>query len=368
MRTPAARLADTAIALVDIPSPSREEHLVADYVQARLADAGLGDTVVRRRNSVATAGAHAPSGEAPHVLLVGHLDTVPPQDNLPARSEGGVVAGLGAADMKGALAVMLALSEDVGAGRLSPSVALDFVFYDREEVPVAESGLTPLLDEIPALAGADLAIVMEPTGGAVQFGCLGNIDASLVYTGRAGHSARPWLADNAVHKGIVALQGIATAPPCDDIIDGLTYREVVSITMASGGHAANVVPDRFEARVNLRYSPRRTPAGAEALLSEIAVGADEIVVRSNSPGAMPWVTDPLVERLMDAGMSHGNSRLTAEAKQAWTDVAQFAARGVAAVNYGPGDPALAHTRDEHVEVAALVRSYETLARFLARPA
>ncbi|MBX7159643.1 MAG: succinyl-diaminopimelate desuccinylase [Acidimicrobiia bacterium] len=367
MRTPAPRLAATTLELVDIASPSRDEHAIADHVEARLDAAGLGQTTVRRRNSIATVGAHSPGSDAAHVLLVGHLDTVPAQDNLPGRIDGDMIHGLGAADMKGALAVMLAIAEDLGDRTLSPELALDFVFYDREEVAVAESGLTPLLDELDALSRADLAIVMEPTGHTVQFGCLGNIDATFVYTGRAGHSARPWLADNAVHKGIRALQRIATASPHDDVIEGLTYREVAGVTVASGGHAANVVPDHFEVRVNLRYSPRRTPADAESLLVNLAGGADEVVVRSNSPGAMPCKSSPLVERLRTAGAGAAGGRLAAEPKQAWTDVAQFAARGIDAVNFGPGDPALAHARDERVEVAALVRAYETLTRFLTGP-
>lgn len=360
------RLAESTLALVDIASPSREEGRVADHVQACLSATGLAGTVVRRRESVATLGASDPAAAAPRVLLVGHLDTVPAQDNLPGHIDAGVVHGLGSADMKGAVAVMLALAADIGAGTMSPTVGVDFVFYDREEVAVAESGLTPLLDEFSDLTGADLAIVMEPTGGTVQFGCLGNVDATLVFRGRAGHSARPWLADNAVHKGIRALQDVAAREPVDDVIDGLAYREVACVTMASGGHAPNVVPDRFEARLNLRYSPRRAPVQAEAMLARIAAGADEIVVHSNSPGAMPCVTAPLVEQLLASGPA-GGDRLEVEPKQAWTDVAQFAQRGVAAVNFGPGDPALAHARDEHVAMAALAGSYETLARFLTRP-
>lgn len=359
MRTPAAdRLAADTLALVDIASPSRDERAVADHVLARLTGAGLGASCVRRRDSVATVGAHDPGDGAPRVVLVGHLDTVPPQDNLPGAIEADVVRGLGAADMKGAVAVMLALAEDVAAGAVVPDVALDLVFYDREEVAVAESGLTPLLEEFAHLRSAALAIVMEPTGDTVQFGCLGNIDASVVFTGRAGHSARPWLADNAVHKGIRALQALAALEPSDDVIDGLIFREVAGVTLADGGHAANVVPDRFEVRVNLRYSPRRAPEEAAALLTKLIPAADDIEIRSNSPGAMPCATNPLVERLIAAG------DLVSEPKQAWTDVAQFAARGVPAVNFGPGDPALAHARDEAVAIPALVRSYETLTRFM----
>lgn len=358
MRTPVAdRLAAATLALVDIASPSRDERAVADHVLACLTRAGLGDACVRRRDSVATLGAHDP-GSAERVLLVGHLDTVPPQDNLPGVIDGDLVRGLGSADMKGALAVMLALAEDVASGDVVPKVALDFVFYDREEVAVAESGLTPLLDEFAPLRSAALAIVMEPTGGAVQLGCLGNIDASAVFEGQAGHSARPWLADNAVHKGIRALRTIAELEPTDDVIDGLTFREVAGVTLAEGGHAANVVPDRFEVRINLRYSPRRTPEDAEALLAELVPGADVITVRSNSPGALPCAGSPLVERLISAG------DLDLEPKQAWTDVAQFATAGVPALNFGPGDPALAHARDEAVAIADLVAAYETLVRFL----
>ena len=326
------RLAERALELVDVPSQSRDEARLAAYVLDALPaarDAGDGCVVLRP--------------EA-RVLLAGHLDTVPAQDNLPGRIDGEAVHGLGAADMKGALAVMIELAR--------ADAPYGYVFFPREELPHAESALTPLLEREPALRDTDLAIVMEPTANALHAGCVGNINARLVAHGRSGHSARPWNADNAIHRLAQAITRVADQPYVEREFAGLTFTEAMSVVTVEGGIAQNVIPDRAEALVNYRYAPGRSPEEAEQRLRELIDGVD-VDVFSNAPsGAVP-ADNPLIERLRGMGLAW-------EPKQAWTPVAEFALAGVDAVNFGPGEPRYAHTRDELVRIDALQRSYEVL--------
>ena len=346
----AERLAVRTLQLVDTPSESRDEAALAAQLVGLLRAGGVaardaGDTCV-------LAGATT-RGVQPLVLLAGHLDTVPAQGNRPGRRAPDAVYGVGAADMKGALAVMLELAlAGVGGG-----VDLGFVFFGREELPLAESALTPLLQREPGLRTADLAIVMEPTANALQAGCLGNINATWTFRGRSGHSARPWLALNAIHRAAAGVHALAQLPPEPHDVDGLRFTEVVSVTRIAGGIAGNVIPDLATAHVNYRYAPGRAPREAEARLRGWCEPYGELAVASNAPSAPVAIANPLAERLVRAG------GLAVEAKQAWTPVSEFTAAGVEALNFGPGDPAQAHARDEHVAVAELVRSFETLRRF-----
>ncbi|MCC7076085.1 MAG: succinyl-diaminopimelate desuccinylase [Acidimicrobiia bacterium] len=366
------RLAAATLELVDIPSESRHERAIADHVEDTLMRVAFEAEVVRHGNCILTL-PRPGSRPGTRVLVVGHLDTVPAQGTLPGRREDGTVFGLGAADMKGALAVMLELAAwcashvsdrgpDLGPNPgpdLGPNPGPDvgFVFYEREELPVAESGLTPLFDAHPSALDAALAIVMEPTRGEIQMGCLGNVQADVVFRGKSSHSARPWLGVNAVHRGIRGLYDVSGLEPVDDEIDGLVYREVCSITRVEGGIAANVIPDEMRAHVNFRYSPRRTREEAEARLHDLVVG-DEVEIVSNAAGAMPCGENPLLRSLQHIAAA------PVTPKQAWTDVAQFTAHGIDAVNFGPGDPHLAHTREESVDVEALVHAFTVLSRLL----
>lgn len=340
-------LAARTLELVDFASESREEAALAAHVLDLIPGArDAGDTCV-------LAGV-TERGDRPLVLLAGHLDTVPAQGNRPGRREDGAVHGLGASDMKAGVAVMI---ETALADPAARTVDLGFVFFGREELPVAESALTPLLDREPGLRGADLAIVMEPTANALQAGCLGNLNAAWTFSGVAGHSARPWLADNAIHRAARAIAALDDVPVEEHSYAGLTFHESVSVTRVAGGIADNVVPGTATAHVNYRYAPGRAPADAEARLRGWceAHGALEIV--SHAPSGRVPEGNALVDRLRAAG------ELAVEPKQAWTPVAEFALAGVDAVNFGPGDPAFAHRRDERVEVAALERCYEVLERF-----
>jgi succinyl-diaminopimelate desuccinylase len=347
----ADRLAQRVLELVDVPSESRSEAALAARVLDALGDAAgardAGDTCV-------LAGATR-RGDRPLVLLAGHLDTVPEQGNLPGRIADGWVHGLGAADMKAALGVMIELA-------LAPppdaTVDVGFVFFGREELPFGDSALTPLLAREPGLAEADLVVVMEPTGNELHAGCVGNINATWTVRGTAGHSARPWLADNAIHRAGAGIAALAGLEPVDHVFAGLTFREVVSAVTVHGGVARNVIPDTCVVEVNMRYAPGTRPEAAEARLRELCEPYGELRIDGHAPsGAVPE-GNPLVQRLVAAG------GLEIAPKQAWTPVAEFAAAGVDAVNFGPGHPRYAHRRDERVAIDALVRAHDTLTRFL----
>ena len=341
-----------ALDLVNIPSVSRGEQRITAWIAERVA--GLPDLRVLHRQDDAIV--FGPPGR-PDVVLAGHSDTVPEQGNLPGRLEDGRVHGLGAADMKGSLAVMLALAGELG--RLAPRLRPLFVVFGREELAIAESVLEGLFTSCPAILEARLAVVMEPTANRLQLGCLGNVKATLEFRGVAAHSARPWLGVNAIHEAVRGLRRIADAEPHEVVLGGLPFREVVSVTEIAGGVANNVVPDHVVCGLNFRYGGQRTPAGAEERLRELAGPDGELQVVSNAPAAPVAIDNPLLQRLRAAG------DLAAEPKQAWTPVAEFAAHGLDAVNFGPGDPALAHRRDERVEVEAMSATLSVLRRFLS---
>ena len=346
----ADRLASRTLELVDIPSESRDEATLAAHVLGVLLDGGVdardaGDSCV-----LAGATAH---GDRPFVLLAGHLDTVPAQGNRPGRRDAEAVHGLGASDMKGALGVMIELA----LARPATHLDLGYVFFPREELPFGESALTPLLEREPGLREADFVVVMEPTDNDIHAGCLGNVNATWTFHGRSGHSARPWLADNAIHRAAEGIRAVAQVEPIPHDVDGLRFVEVVSVTRIAGGIAGNVIPGEAVATVNYRYAPGRSAADAEAWLRELCEPYGTLLIEGNAPSAPVSIGNPLAQRLIATG------DLAVEAKQAWTPVAEFAAAGVDAVNFGPGDPAQAHAKDEHVGIQALVRCYETVEAF-----
>jgi succinyl-diaminopimelate desuccinylase len=353
------RLAARALELIDIPSESRDEAAIAAHVLGVLQGGGVpardaGDTCVVTDRI-------GPSG-APWVVLGGHFDTVPAQGNRPGRRDAEAVHGLGASDMLGAVAVAieLALAAAAPGGQDGMTAALGLCLFGREELAVAESALTPLLGREPGLRQADLVLMMEPTDNALHAGCLGNVNATWTFSGRSGHSARPWQADNAIERAARAITRLAEAtPPVERVFDGLTFTEVVSVTQIAGGIAQNVIPDEVRAHVNQRYSPGTTPPDAEARLRALCSGEGEhLDITSNAPSGAVCTSDPLVQRLIACGA------LSVAPKQAWTPVAEFTGVGMSAVNFGPGAPRDAHQRDEQVSVAALVRCARVLDAFL----
>ena len=345
---PAERLAERTLALVDIPSVSRAEAEAMAYVRTELPLAPVWSS-----EDVLFATSRRTPGR-PLVMLAGHVDTVPAQDNVPGRIENGSVIGLGASDMKGGVAVMLELADWAAANETE--LDLGFLFFTREELPAEESPVPEFLDACAEAKEAALVIVLEPTDNELHVGCVGNLSAGLTFRGTSAHSARPWTGENAIHKAAATLAPLAELEPLDVEVDGLVFREVVSVVAIEGGIADNVVPDRCLAGLNYRYAPGRTREQAEARLRQLAGDAD-VEILGNSPPAHVVVDTPLVARLREAG------GLAVRPKQAWTPVAQFAEAGLDAVNLGPGATRYAHRVDEQVDTAELVRTYETLRLF-----
>ncbi|MES1247933.1 MAG: M20/M25/M40 family metallo-hydrolase [Actinomycetota bacterium] len=323
-------LAQTTLRLIDAPSESRQEGPAVELIRELMPGEAVFDD-----------GEVLLYGDGP-IVLAGHLDTIPAQGNLPGRIEDGAVHGVGASDMKGGIAVMVELARAGVPGR--------YLFFTREEVPVAES---PLPVVWPYLAGVELAVVLEPTDCILHAGCLGNLQAQVTFRGESAHSARPWTGVNAIHELVRGLQGLVELEPNDVELDGLVYREVVSAVRVAGGIASNVIP--AEARVELNYRFMRDDA--EATLRAL-VPHGELEILSNSPSAPPALANAHIARLRG---------LVPEIapKQAWTPVAQFHEQGIDAINYGPGLTRYAHRKDEQIPVDNLHVAFETLRTFLS---
>jgi succinyl-diaminopimelate desuccinylase len=355
----AADLAADTLSLVQITSESRNEAGIVDAVRSRLT-AVPGLRLADDHDTVLAALPGDRRRDTPLILLAGHLDTVPAAGTDRGSLDDGVVHGRGAADMKGGLAVMLALAEE---GVRGSRVDVGYLFFGREEVPITESAVLPAFDRVPELREAALAVILEPTANTLEVGCNGNLQATVRVHGRAAHSARPWHGDNAIHAAIEALAPVTNVPGRDVDIDGLVFREVVSVTTIAGGTASNVVPNAVEATVNVRYAPSRTPDEAVAWLRGLlADPRAEVEIVSNAPPGPVCLSNAMVKRLRDAG------DLEVRPKQGWTPVAEFAMGGVDAVNLGPGDPRYAHSDDEQVGAAALLRTYDIVSAFLAEEA
>jgi succinyl-diaminopimelate desuccinylase len=334
---PVSDLAARTLELVDVPSESRREQAAMELVRSLLP----GEPLYDDGEAIVWGDPAAP------VALAGHLDTVPAQENLPGRIDDGTVHGLGTSDMKGGVAVMLELARAGAPAR--------YVFFTREEVALEESPL-PAVFASGVLAATKLAVVLEPTDAILHAGCLGNLQAQVEFHGESAHSARPWTGRNAIHELAAGLAPLAGLEPLDVELDGLVYREVLSVVRVEGGIAQNVVPALASAELNFRFAPGRSRDEAETRLREL-VPRGELHVLHNSPSAPPALGNPLVHRLR--GLVPDIAP-----KQAWTPVAQFAEQGIDGVNYGPGATAYAHRQDEQIPIANLHAVYDTLARFL----
>jgi succinyl-diaminopimelate desuccinylase len=350
----ARRLADRTLELVDIPSESRNEAAIAAHVHSLIP----ATFVPEYRADDAAVFARPRRPGRPLVVLAGHYDTVPAQENVPGRIENGAVVGLGASDMKGGLAVMLELARALDEEEVEPELDVALLVFGKEELPAEFSPLPALFESSELVHEAELAILLEPTDTTIQAGCLGNLNAELVFHGVSGHSARPWTATNAIELALAGLAPLAALPPRPVEVGGLTFTEVLSLTRIEGGIAANVIPDRVTAHVNFRYAPDRSPESAEAYLRSLVPQGAELVHGGDAPPARVVTDAPLVRRLQATG------DLALEPKQAWTNVADFTERGIDAVNFGPGATRYAHRRDEQVEIAALARAYASLWDFL----
>ena len=337
--------------LCGVLSVSGDEAALADLVEARLRDRASALELSRIGNNVIA----RTTGARERVVLGGHLDTVPANGNATPRRDRNTLYGLGATDMKGGLAVMLQLAEAITPGGARE---VTFVFYDGEEVADEHNGLRRLFAERPDLVAGDLAILMEPTGGWIEAGCQGTIQARATFNGARSHSARPWMGVNAVHRAAPLLSRVAAYDAPTVTVDGLAYRESLQVVRVEAGIANNVVPDRCEIVVNRRYAPACSFDDALEQTRALLDGADEIEIVSASPAAEPNLTPPLIKELIGVG------DLGVRPKFGWTDVARFTQHGVAAVNYGPGDPELAHTAGECVDGAELDECLRVLTEFV----
>lgn len=350
-------LVDLTRAVCDIPSVSGDERALADAVEAALRACGHlevlrdGDAVVARTRL----------GRAERVVVAGHLDTVPVAGNLPSElrdgPDGPEVWGRGTVDMKAGVAVQLAL-----AARLAePTRDVTWVFYDQEEVASERNGLGRLVAHHPAWLAADFAVLGEPTAAGIEGGCNGTLRVEVRVPGTAAHSARSWLGVNAVHGAAPVLATLAAYVPRSVEVDGLTYREGLNAVGIRGGIAGNVIPDECVVTVNYRFAPARSEAEALQHVRDVFAGYD-VTVTDSAPGARPGLTHPAAARF--AAVVGDLTGRPPTAKLGWTDVARFATLGVPAVNFGPGDPNLAHADEERCPVAHLTACFDGLRAWL----
>jgi succinyl-diaminopimelate desuccinylase len=347
---PSGDLFALTAALIDMPSVSFEEQAIADALEIELRAVPhltvdrIGDNLIARTQL----------GRDRRLVLGGHTDTVPPDGNEGARIDGNRLYGVGATDMKGGIATMLELARTVS----EPAIDVTYVFYAREEVAVVHNGLREIETARLELLDGDIALLGEPTLGAIEAGCQGTMRLEVVVVGTGAHTARPWMGRNAIHRLGNLLSVVREFVPREPVIDGCTYRVALQAVHVEGGVAGNVVPDRAMIRLNHRFAPDRTPVQAEAeirsLIEPALADGDTIEVVDCSPAARPGLDDPLLRTLVE------RSGLDVRAKLGWTDVAFFAERGIPASNFGPGDPTIAHTSGEYVERQWLIDTHAAL--------
>ncbi len=349
----AADLVGLTEALCAVPSEFPNEAPLTDALEARLRLRAPKLEIIRVNNNIV---ARTNLGRSQRVVIGGHTDTVPANGNQTPRRDGLILHGLGTADMKAGLAVMLRLAETIS--EQDPGFDVTLFWYEGEEVADAHNGLKALFATHADLVTGDFAILMEPTGTWVEAGCQGTLHLGATFRGARAHTARPWMGRNAIHAASEVLTRIAAHDPGTQTVDGLEFRESVQVVRIDGGVANNVVPDECRIIVNRRFAPCWTSAEAEDQLRALLFGADEITVVNFSPAAAPNLMNPLVAQFI------GTLDLAVRPKLGWTDVARFASRGIPAVNFGPGDPTLAHTAQERVDCREIIGAYGVLARFL----
>lgn len=337
--------------LVDEASVSGEEARLAEAIASALG--GLAHLSVRRDGNAIVA--HTSLGRPERIVLAGHIDTVPVAGNLPSRftsgggDRGGRLYGCGTTDMKSGVAVQLRLAATVP----EPTRDVSYVFYDCEEVEAERNGLLRLSRNHPEWLAGDFAVLMEPTGGVVEGGCQGTLRAEVRVPGERAHSARSWMGRNAIHDAADVLGILRGYRAREPEVDGLRYREGLNAVGISGGVAGNVIPDSCVITVNFRFAPDRSEEQAAQHVREVFSGW-EVSVTDHAPAARPGLRHPAAASFLDAVGE------APRAKLGWTDVARFDALGIPAVNYGPGIPEIAHTRDEYVELARITECEERL--------
>lgn len=337
-------------ALVDMESVSGGEALIVDAIEDALSQVTWLD-VWRHSNSLV---ARTSLDRDERVVIAGHVDTVPLNLNLPARNDGTNLHGLGSCDMKGGVAVALSLAAALPA----PNRDVTYIFYECEEVEADRNGLTLLADVRPEVLAGDFAVVMEPSNAVIEAGCQGTIRVDVSTTGRRAHAARSWNGVNAIHAAGDVLARLASYTPRQPVIDGLRYHEGLNAVFIQGGVAGNVLPDRCTVSINHRFAPDKTVEQAADHLREVFAGF-EVEISDYAPGARPGLDRPAAAAFVEAVGGEVNPKF------GWTDVARFSAMGTPAVNFGPGDPELAHRQDEFVPIAHLHSCLDQMTRWLA---
>ena len=337
------------VVLCDIESVSGNERRLAEAIELVLHEVPHlsvdrdGDAVVARTNL----------GRDERVVIAGHIDTVPLGDNLPCRVEAGRIHGCGTTDMKSGVAVQLRLAAHLA----EPNRDVTYVFYDHEEVEAEKNGLGRISRDHPDWLAGDFAVLMEPTNATVEGGCQGTLRAEVVFRGHRAHSARSWLGSNAVHAAGEVLQRLAAYDAEAVVIDGLTYREGLNAVGISGGVAGNVIPDECRVTVNYRFAPDKSEDEAAQVVRRVLDGF-EVEISDTAPGALPGLSHPAAAAFVSMVGREP------QPKYGWTDVSRFAALGVPAVNYGPGDPSVAHQREEYCDIAPILECEETMRAWL----
>jgi succinyl-diaminopimelate desuccinylase len=337
------------VALCDIESVSGDERRLAEAIELVLREVPHltvdrdGDAVVARTNL----------GRPERVVVAGHVDTVPLGDNLPCRVVDGRIHGCGTTDMKSGVAVQLLLGKHL----VEPNRDVTYVFYDHEEVEADKNGLGRVVRNHPDWLAGDFAVLMEPTNATVEAGCQGTVRADVVLRGHRAHSARSWMGSNAIHAAGDLLQRLAAYEAAEVEIDGLTYREGMNAVGITGGVAGNVIPDECRVTVNYRFAPDKSEDQAADVVRRVLSGF-EVEISDSAPGALPGLSHPAAAEFV---AMVGREPLP---KFGWTDVARFSALGVPAVNYGPGDPSVAHQREEYCDIAPILECEQKMRAWL----
>ena len=344
-----ADVVDLTEAVVDIESVSRNEAALADAIEVALRAiphlevTRIGHSLVARTNL----------DRRERVVIAGHIDTVPLNHNLPVRNDGERLHGLGTCDMKGGVAVALRLAQTLP----EPNRDVTFVFYEAEEIDDVYNGLGIVARERPDLVTGDFAILMEPSDAVVEAGCQGTLRVEVTARGERAHSARSWRGSNAIHTAGEILRRLGEYDARKPVIDGLEYHEGLNAVLISGGVATNVLPDECVVTVNYRFAPDTSEAEALVFVKDFFDGFD-LEVTDSAPGALPGLRVPAAAAFIEAVGG------TVNPKFGWTDVARFTGLGIPAVNYGPGDPMLAHKQEEFVPIEQLRSCEATLRTWL----
>jgi succinyl-diaminopimelate desuccinylase len=345
-----ADVVDLTAALVDIESVSGNERVITDAIERALSSVPW-LSLWRHQNSLV---ARTNVGRAERVVIAGHVDTVPINDNLPSRNDGDKLHGLGSCDMKGGVAVGLKLAASLSNANRD----VTYVFYEAEEVEADRNGLQLISAVQPEMLAGDFAVLMEPSNGVVEAGCQGTMRIDVSTRGKRAHSARSWNGVNAIHAARDILGRLTDYRPREPVIDGLRYHEGLNAVGISGGVAGNVIPDRCTVSINYRFAPDRSEAEAAAHLHEVFEGFD-LDVSDSAPGALPGLDRPAAAAFVAAVGGSANPKF------GWTDVSRFSALGVPAVNFGPGNPELAHTQAEFVPLDQLHSCLAQMTAWLA---